>query len=347
MAARETEDTKEKALLSVAKVYTNVNRERPPTYSNYENYKIKWAPCDGYEIVTKIGRGKYSEVFEGIDTRDPQNEKRVVIKVLKPVRPGKIKREIKILSNLKGGPNIVKLLETCRAGKEDSSFMALIFEHIEFENVKKLMLSFDPGDAKYYMYQLLRALDFCHANGVMHRDVKPQNLVIDPRNKRLRLIDWGLADFYLPGHTYNVRVASRHYKSPELLVKMQMYDYSLDLFAFGCTLLGIASGRIPFFRGKDNIDQLYKIADVLGTKDLKTYLSDYKLTPGKSFIPLLEADTPRLPWKKYIPSKRASFLDNDLLNLLDGVLLYDHQKRLTAAQCMAHPWFGSIRQAIS
>merc|ERR1719336_2159905 len=145
------------------------------------------------------------------------------------------------------------------------------------------MTTMSTFDCKHYMYQLLRALDFCHSNGIMHRDVKPQNLVIDTAGRRLRLIDWGLADFYHPGQLYNVRVASRHYKSPELLVKMQTYDYSVDLFAFACTLYGIVTGKIPYFRGKDNNDQLYKLAESLGTIDLIKYIEDYKLVPSKHF----------------------------------------------------------------
>ena len=98
------------------------------------------------------------------------------------------------------------------------------------------------------MYELLRALDYCHSMGIMHRDVKPHNVMIDHENRRLRLIDWGLAEFYHPGQVsigniisrnvsrvsllqeYNVRVASRYFKGPELLVDYQMYDYSLDMW---------------------------------------------------------------------------------------------------------------------
>jgi casein kinase II subunit alpha len=68
----------------------------------------------------------------------------------------------------------------------------------------------------------------------MHRDVKPHNVMIDHANRKLRLIDWGLAEFYHPGTAYNVRVASRYFKGPELLVDLQDYDYSLDMWSLGC-----------------------------------------------------------------------------------------------------------------
>lgn len=89
-------------------------------------------------------------------------------------------------------------------------------------------------DVRYYILELLKALDFCHSRGIMHRDVKPHNVMIDHEKRQLRLIDWGLAEFYHPGTEYNVRVASRYFKGPELLVDFQEYDYSLDMWSLGC-----------------------------------------------------------------------------------------------------------------
>ena len=94
-------------------------------------------------------------------------------------------------------------------------------------------------DIRYYIFELLKALDYCHSNGVMHRDVKPHNVMIDHEKRELRLIDWGLAEFYHPGREYNVRVASRYFKGPELLVDLQEYDYSLDMWSLGCMFAGM------------------------------------------------------------------------------------------------------------
>ena len=93
------------------------------------------------------------------------------------------------------------------------------------------------------------ALDFSHSNGIMHRDVKPQNIMFDTVSKKLRLIDWGLAEFYFPGTQYNVRVASRFYKGPELLVEDTQYHYSLDIWSAGCTLAEVIFGGDSIFRG--------------------------------------------------------------------------------------------------
>ena len=93
--------------------------------------------------------------------------------------------------------------------------------------------TFDDYDVRFYIYQILRGLDHCHSKGIMHRDIKPHNVMIDHKQRRLRIIDWGLAEFYHPKQEYNVRVASRYFKGPELLVNYHYYDYSLDMWSLG------------------------------------------------------------------------------------------------------------------
>ena len=245
------------------KFYADVNLKKPPNYSNYEDLEITWGKQEDYEVIKKIGRGKYSEVYEGINVN---NDQRVVIKILKPVKKKKIKREIKVLQNLKGGPNIVKLVDIVRDPSSKSP--CIITEWINNVDYKTLFPTLTDEDIRYYIYQVLIALDYCHSMGIMHRDVKPQNLIINPKKKELRLIDWGLAEFYIPEQDYNVRVASRYFKGPELLVDDIYYDYSLDIWSLGCMFAGMIFKKEPFFQGKDNYDQLVKIAKVMGTDDL-------------------------------------------------------------------------------
>ena len=141
---------------------------------------------DNYEVVRKVGRGKYSEVFEGVHS--PTGDL-CVIKILKPVKKKKIKREIKILQNLCGGPNVISLLDCVR--DPASKTPSLVFEHVAAADFKVLYPTLSDYDVRFYIFELLKALDFCHSRGVMHRDVKPHNVMIDPVKRQLRLIDWG------------------------------------------------------------------------------------------------------------------------------------------------------------
>ena len=99
---------------------------------------------------------------------------------------------------------------------------ALITEFVDtgHEDFRQVYKHFNDFDIRYYIFEILKALDFCHSKGIIHRDVKPHNIMIDHKNRKLRLIDWGLAEFYHPGQEYNVRVASRYFKGPELLIDL-------------------------------------------------------------------------------------------------------------------------------
>lgn len=119
---------------------------------------------EDYEVIRKIGRGKYSEVFAGINMI---NNSKCVVKILKPVKKKKIKREIKILQNLCGGKNVIQLLDVVRDSQ--SKTPSLVFEYLNNTDFKTLYPTLSDFDIRYYMFELLKALDFSHANGIMHR----------------------------------------------------------------------------------------------------------------------------------------------------------------------------------
>ncbi|KAM9924715.1 hypothetical protein OXX80_011138 [Metschnikowia pulcherrima] len=318
---------------SVARVYADVNQQKPQEYWDYEAHTIEWGSIRNYEIVSKIGRGKYSEVFEGVNVR---NDEPCVIKVLKPVKMKKIFREVKILKNITGGPNVVALLDIVRDA--NSKIPALIFEQVKNVDFRVLYAKFTIPDIQYYFTQLLIALDFSHSMGIMHRDVKPQNIMIDPQSKKLRLIDWGLAEFYHAGMDYNVRVASRYHKGPELLINLQQYDYSLDLWSVGCMLAAIIFKKEPFFRGDSNNDQLVQIAKVLGTKDLMAYVNKYRIKLSDEYDSIL-GKYPRKPWSSFVNKDNKHLVSEEVVDLIDKLLTYDHQLRPTAKETLAHPFF--------
>mmetsp|Transcript_9138 Transcript_9138/g.13701 ORF Transcript_9138/g.13701 Transcript_9138/m.13701 type:complete len:369 (+) Transcript_9138:139-1245(+) len=330
--------SKYRGAMSIARSeHKDVNRRKPDSYWNYESYKINWQTPDGYEVIRKIGRGKYSEVFEGMEMG---TNTKIVIKILKPVRKEKIKREIKILENLRGGDNIIRLIKKVK--DPHSKVPSLIFEHVDAQDFKILYPTLKLVDIQYYMYQLLKALDYCHSCGIMHRDVKPHNVMIDHKMKKLRLIDWGLAEFYHPTKEYNVRVASRYFKGPELLVGMRQYDYSLDIWSFGCQLAGMIFIKHPFFHGRDNTDQLVKITRILGTDGLYAYLEKYKIKLDDRFEGLLER-FPKKDLKKYIDSHNEQNCTEEALTLVTKCLQYDHQARPTCKEAMKFPFFDKVR----
>ncbi|RZR79859.1 hypothetical protein BHM03_00005709 [Ensete ventricosum] len=143
--------------MSKARVYTDVNVLRPKEYWDYESLTVQWGNQDDYEVVRKVGRGKYSEVFEGINIT---NNERCIIKILKPVKKKKIKREIKILQNLCGGPNVVKLFDIVR--DQQSKTPSLIFEYVNSTDFKVLYPTLTDYDIRYYIFELLKVYYLDH-----------------------------------------------------------------------------------------------------------------------------------------------------------------------------------------
>ena len=132
---------------------------------------------------------------------------------------------------------------------------------------------------------------------------------------------------------YNVRVSTRHYKGPELLTNDmvrvdigangQEYDYSLDIWSLSCMLLGIVFNRTPFFRGKDNYDQLRKIAEIMGSEDLDKYIAKYNLRLDKETLRIL-GRYEKHGWKEFVDQSMSKFINDDLFDYLDKTLVYDH-----------------------
>ena len=131
---------------------------------DYDNSTITWNDSERYQLVKKLGRGKYSEVFQG---HDMKNDTKVVCKVLKPVKRRKMKREILILENIRGGPNCINFIEAVK--DPFSKVPALIFEFVNSTDHKFLYPTFTDHDVRYYIFELLKALDYCHSLGIRNR----------------------------------------------------------------------------------------------------------------------------------------------------------------------------------
>ena len=348
------------------------------SYYDYEsavfppsNVPIK--STNDYMLIRRLGAGKFSDVFEAVDlqlenalqrsssslptpsngTIDPRSL--VVLKCLKPVAERKIKRELLVLQHASKLPNLARLLAVV---VPPDSMPTLVLEHAHGDWLchptrkqqdQQMQQLLSEDEIRFYLFHLLVALDGLHACGIMHRDVKPRNVLINRAQRTTTLIDLGLADFYLPSQqtNYNVRVASRHYKSPELLVGHEAYDYAIDIWGVGCILAGLLLRKEPFFRGKDNMDQLGTIVAVLGTTDFHMYMSRYKLKMTPEIREVIAQKTLRGGGKK---QDWTSFVTDDSflpcaegIDLLSKLLRYDPDQRLTAKQAMQHPFFDPVR----
>ena len=199
----------------------------------------------------------------------------------------------------------------------------------------------------------------------------------------MRLIDWGLAEFYHPNQEYNVRVASRYFKGPELLVDYQYYDYSLDMWSLGCMLASMIFRKEPFFHGHDNYDQvcsfIYSFKEeyfslfvnslfaLLKYSVLMNYMNIWKniklnlihdlmkfLDGKKNLIDEENDDVffvfqrhSRKRWERFMHSENQHLVSQEALDFLDKLLRYDHNDRLTAKEAMDHPYFCKIIQVES
>ncbi|KAF2575708.1 hypothetical protein F2Q70_00001271 [Brassica cretica] len=204
-------------VMSKACVYTDVNMIRPKEYWNYESLNVEWGEQDDYEVVRKVERGKYSEVFEGINMN---SNGKCVIKILKTVK----KKKVSVLHYLK-------------------------LDSIDFKVMYPTLTDYD---IRYYIYELLKALDYCHSQGIMHRDVKPHNVMIDHELGKLRLIDWGVSlSFIILEKSITSVWPQGTLRDPDF-VDLQDYDYSLDMWSLGCMFAGMIFRKEPFFYGHDN-----------------------------------------------------------------------------------------------
>ncbi|EJD36035.1 casein kinase II catalytic subunit [Auricularia subglabra TFB-10046 SS5] len=319
-------------VISVSRVYADASAIRGAEWYDYDSMNLTWGDSGAYLVGQQVGQGRFSKVFEGIHTPTSTS---VILKILETAtKPRKVQREVKILQNLRDGRNIIRLLDIFQL----SNSPTLVFERVDDTVGFGALL---PGDVRFYMRQLLLALDWAHSRGIMHRDVKPGNVVIDHARRQLRLIDWGIAEFYHPRRAYNVRVSTLHYKAPELLAGYQYYDYAIDLWSFGCIFAALVFRKDAFFRGTDKASQLKRIAKVLGTDDLWLCLEKYDVLLDEEVT--LTNRYPRQPWSAFVALENAQFISDDAIGLLDGLFKYDHAERLTAREALQHRYFAAVQ----
>ncbi|OMJ72963.1 hypothetical protein SteCoe_28471 [Stentor coeruleus] len=319
------------------RLYSEVNFIKSEEELNLSSVQIAWGKQENYEILRKLCRGKYSDVYEGLDMT---SKSKVILKILKPIKRSKVLREIKILRTLESFSGVPKLLDIVKDNSTKTS--ALITEHYESQDIISLFSKIDDIDARFYLYEILKILDFAHSKGIMHRDIKPNNIIINHNTRTVKIIDWCLAEFYIPNTPYNVKVASRYYKAPELLVNYQYYDYSIDMWSFGVMFAGLIFGKNPFFHGHDNYDQLVKIVRMIGTVKFYEYLEKFDISLDDRFEDLKNHYKPKVLGK--MVSSEMKLANDDALDLIGKILVFDHSERLLPSEAMKHPYFDPVRE---
>ncbi|KAG2194249.1 hypothetical protein INT46_011175 [Mucor plumbeus] len=186
---------------------------------------------------------------------------------------------------------------------------------------------------KIYMYQLYRALAYCHSIGICHRDIKPQNLLLEPITGVLKLCDFGSAKILNSGDSNVSYICSRYYRAPELIFGAAEYSVKIDIWSAGCVMGELLLGQ-PLFPGESGIDQLVEIIKVLGT-------------PSREQIELMnpDYDDHKFPLIKPHPFAKIFRLRTppEAIDLMSNILQYNPLARPTASEALIHPFFDELR----
>ena len=289
-----------------------------------------------YDVLGVVGEGAYGIVYK---CRNKENGKYVAIKKFKEIEDKLVqktmKRELKMLQMLKHD-NVVDFQEAFIYKKN----LFLVFEYVEknlLEVLEKSPDGLNPKLIRSFVFQMCKAVHYLHINNMIHRDVKPENLLID-ENMQLKLCDFGFArKITLDGNNNNVNamtdyVATRWYRSPELLLSKGIYGPEVDYWAIGCIMGELADGN-PMFPGENEVDQLDCIIKVLGNlpQDLVNMFYDNPLYNGKE---LLKVSRPESLERRYMGKLGPTAID-----FLKGLLQLDPNKRINDETVFKHKYF--------
>ncbi|CAI5476559.1 unnamed protein product [Closterium sp. Yama58-4] len=293
-----------------------------------------WVPrrADSFEKLDKIGQGTYSNVYKA---RDLESGRLVALKKvrfdnLEPESVRFMAREIEVLRRL-DHPNVIRLegLVTSRM----SCSLYLVFEYMEHDLAGLAAcpgISFTEAQVKCYMQQLMAGLEHCHTHGVLHRDIKGSNLLLDNTGS-LKIADFGLATFYRPEHNVPLtsRVVTLWYRPPELLLGATTYGVGVDLWSSGCILAELLAGK-PIMPGRTEVEQLHKIFKLCGSPSEEYW--------RRSKLPHATIFKPTQPYKRALRDLFKDF-PATALNLLDVLLSIEPADRGSATSALAHEFF--------
>lgn len=283
-----------------------------------------------------VGNGSF-----GVVVRATVMESNDVVAIKKVLQDKRYKnRELQIMQQL-SHPNIVELKNNffTNGEKPDEVFLNLVLEFIPdtvyrvARHYSKLKQSVPIVYVKLYTYQLLRSLGYIHALGICHRDIKPQNLLLDPNSNILKLCDFGSAKMLITGEPNVSYICSRYYRAPELVFGATNYSTAIDVWSAGCVLAELLLGQ-PLFPGESGVDQLVEIIKVLGTPT-REEIQAMNQTYTEYKFPQIKGS----PWTKVFRSKPPEAVD-----LVSKLLQYNPSLRVKPYEALAHPFFDELRE---
>ncbi|KAK7313269.1 hypothetical protein VNO77_37897 [Canavalia gladiata] len=286
------------------------------------------------EVIEAIAEGGYGRVFRcrDVNTGRILAMKQIMIFGVSQGVPSSVIREVSILQEL----NHINVVSLVKVTIENNKFINLVFEHLDCDLHNYIQDRRYPNDAmttKSFMYQILSAVAYCHSRKVLHRDLKPKNLLIDHSKKLIKLADFGLArKLGDPDMSHTDNVGTCWYRAPEILCDSGQYSSPVDLWSVGCVFAEMVMGK-PLFRAMYCPNELEAIFRVLGTPTEDTW-------PG-----ITQLMSHLRPYPKFSPMGIEAFvtgLERAGLNLLSMMLCLDPNKRITAEAALKHAYFDDV-----
>lgn len=290
-----------------------------------------------------IGYGAFGVVWS---VTDPRNGKRVALKKMPNVFQNitsakRAYRELKMLSTFKHD-NVLSALDIVHPGHSDLFQEIYVVSELMQSDLHKIIVSPQPltsDHVKVFLYQILRGLKYLHSSGILHRDIKPGNLLVNS-NCLLKVCDFGLARNEEPNENMIMtqEVVTQYYRAPELLTGATHYTQAVDIWSVGCIFAELLSRKI-MFQAQSPVQQLNQIIDLLGTPSLED-LNKAGASEGATKYILQRPHKPPALASLYKLSNQAT---HEAVHLLCTMLVFDPNKRISCADALSHPYLDEGR----